>query len=187
MKTKTQKGFVLSEVLLAIAVIIIVGICIYPMYSANRDKLKVNHEVGFVTSLNTSIDKFFGAYHSLAGLNTAMMVDQGLMPSETIYKNGDETTKEIVNIWDGAIEINPDTQDNDKSKYIIVYRQLPSYTCIGLIKGIRSQYSLISVGGTYSGGTYSGGSVVFNSDKIDPSNLVTACTQTDKTDVAFVK
>lgn len=82
---KLQKGFALTETLLAIAVIVILGIAGYKMYKESRNHADIMVAINGVTELKKNIDtNFQGKTNaSFAGQNFAqVLVNLGLVPQE---------------------------------------------------------------------------------------------------------
>lgn len=82
---KHKKGFALTEVLLAIAVIVIVGITAYPLYKSSRQTADIEGLMNVISSLRKNVDENYNVLKNTEAQQSGQNFDQvlfnlGLIP-----------------------------------------------------------------------------------------------------------
>jgi Tfp pilus assembly protein PilE len=152
-KAKKRKGFALTEVLMAIAVIIIVGIAAYPLYTNSRENSDVEAVINKIVNLKSIVDQNLTNVNQVAQLGgdnlDQELVQLGLVPdmNDYTYKNLNVSVTQSYGL-SGISDSNP----ND---YIYSVSALNSFgensqitasECTKLIKGFLPIFSNVYFG-----------------------------------------
>ncbi len=174
-KQSGKKGFALTEVLLAIAVIVIIGISVYPIYLSSKSNADVQNVVNTVTQIGLNTDRLYSRQTTYTGISMSVLRDAGMLP-DTITD-----TTNFTNIWGGTYSISVGVASNNV--YWITVTNIPKAECtkyvtminsratrIGTSVGDASVKEMIPLGGT---------------GKIDQAGLISAC-NTSPANISFV-
>lgn len=77
---KKKKGFALTEVLLSVAVIVIIGIAAYPLYQNSRTSSTVEQMANEITQISTNLQKVNNGQGNYNGASLDVLKNTGLLP-----------------------------------------------------------------------------------------------------------
>jgi Tfp pilus assembly protein PilE len=140
-----RKGFALTEVLMAIAVIIIVGIAAYPLYSSARSKAQVESYTTTLVSLNDYIVKEFTGQTDVSALSS------GAFQSQLLTDFSNSTGIPISNAGSTTYQVSPFMTSEYPKSYDIVVYQVPNNDCVALLQSAAPLFDTVLV--DYLGGT----------------------------------
>jgi Tfp pilus assembly protein PilE len=144
-KNKKRKGFALTEVLMAIAVIIIIGIAAYPLYKHARVNADVEKYNTLIVSLNDYVVKNYSSQPSTAGLDSTFL---------TLFDNSTGLLSQDNLNQPGAIELEPFS--TTKGYVIAIENGMPLEDCVGLVSDMLPQFDVVVIStGQASGGSSS--------------------------------
>ncbi len=175
---QSNNGFALTEVLLAIAIIIIVGIAAYPLYKNARTSSEVEEMANDIAILQTNTQKLYFGQSGYAGINLNILNNAGLVPDDlkpvTVAGNG-------TNVWGGSVFLAPGpTIENG---FAIAMTNVPKSACTQLITNIAPSFLVI---GTTTGSSYIKDETT-NKNKIDIAVLNQACNSLGSTIYFYTK
>jgi type II secretory pathway pseudopilin PulG len=168
-----NKGFALTEVLMAIAIIIIIGIVAYPLYSHARTEANINQVINDVTILQKDMDTVFqGQYGNITTmLESDYDIQQmGLAPDDLNFESG--------SYWQipsgGYIQTYPIEDSGGpiapNAGYVISITQIPQAECTEL--GVRLAPLFQAVGVMPGDGSIKGNGTYKDSVNIDLLNSI---------------
>ena len=142
----TKKGFALTEVLLAIAVIVIIGIAAYPLYKNARTSSEVEVTANDLAILDTNLHVLY-AGHNYDTVTNKLIEDSGMAPED--LKTGISGT--WVNAWGGVVQVQPQTYGlGNNYMYTVVLTQVPPDACQKLVTRVAPNFTLIGATAIYS-------------------------------------
>jgi Tfp pilus assembly protein PilE len=152
-KAKKRKGFALTEVLMAIAVIIIVGIAAYPLYTSSQENSDVEAAINKLVNLKSLVDENFTNANEVAqfgGNNMQQqMVQLGLVPDMNYYTYKNLTIAVVPSYGLSGIT---DSNPNDYIYNISALNsfgenpQMTTSECIKLVKAFLPIFSNVYFG-----------------------------------------
>lgn len=142
--TKNKKGFALTEVLLAIAVIVIIGIAAYPLYKNARTSSEVEAMANDIAILQTNAQTLYTGQSSYNGLTIGLMKGAGLVPDDLGVV--DSTSTKGSNSWGGDVTILPNATVGSlvaNSGFTIVFTGVPQSACTQLVNRVAPSFLAI--------------------------------------------
>ncbi len=182
-KFALQKGFALTEVLLSIAVIIIIGVASYPLYKEASTSNKVEDMANQIAILQTNVHTLYAGQSSYAGISIDQLNTSGLVPEalKTYFNNGASTTTFYKNVWGGNIMITSSVAGMGmpaNSAFAISLWDVPQDACVKLANRVAPAFMSIRGAGPL---------VVKNvNEKVDIDALNTACSNKPQVAISFV-
>ncbi|GAB5388091.1 MAG: hypothetical protein Alpg2KO_10590 [Alphaproteobacteria bacterium] len=100
-----------------------------------------------LNSLQGQISQLYATRDSYAGLSAQVLIDEGIVPANMIYSDGD--LAKLMNAFGGPVTITPSA---DNATYRITYHQVPQEHCIFVVTKFglslpRTSYLGLSVAG----------------------------------------
>jgi type II secretory pathway pseudopilin PulG len=177
-KNSSKKGFALTEVLMAIAVIIIIGIAAYPLYRNARVSSQVEGTANDLALLQTNVQTLYSGQPNYTGLTPSQIETAGLAPDD--IKTGTVGTWDDT--WGGLIFVAPlaATEGNYQanSLFTVSLANVPTGACTQLVNRVAPAFALIGTGtstdGT-NGGLVKGNNGTTTENVVDVTNLATLC------------
>jgi type II secretory pathway pseudopilin PulG len=168
-----KKGFALTEVLMAIAVIIVIGIVAYPLYTQSRQDAAVNqvyNDIALVrTTVDTNRDTILSGQNSAQGSGgfdvLTWMYGQHILPDGIVQDplNGPSQYMQVV-AEDNQLLISFSPQNGSSSS-------IPQL-CIDISKEIYSEFNIYY---QVNGQAITSNGVFSPTEKFDMNTLITNC------------
>ncbi len=137
-----NSGFALTEVLLAIAVIVIIGIVSYPLYKNAQTSSKVEEMANTLAILSTNAQTLKQGQSNFNQINIVMMDWNGMVPDEIKPIASSMGT----NPWGGFVNLTP-TQDwtglAQNTGFMITVTNIPSDSCVKLVNRVAPSFLTI--------------------------------------------
>jgi prepilin-type N-terminal cleavage/methylation domain-containing protein len=157
---KRKSGFALTEVLMAIAVILIIGIGGYQLYATSRENAEVNGLINGMADLKTNLDKslpsnqsyMFGQQNFNVGITQAGLVPSEFTPTgefdSLVYNNLFSVGVVELDAGNSGGEVNATTnaqllyelEANQSGGNDLMNSTMPSSTCIKVLKGMMQLF-----------------------------------------------
>jgi type II secretory pathway pseudopilin PulG len=158
-----RKGFALTEVLMAIAVIIIVGIAAYPLYTSSRTNADVTQRANEVVALNSYMQELFSQQQdssALEGTGYASLIDS--FNQTTGYDLDDTRTTLRVNSLSYGT--------GSPRGFVIAFMQssVPEKDCVGLMQTLAPVFDGMMTGGP------SGTNVIKNDNALATADIISS-------------
>ncbi len=135
-----RRGFALTEVLLSIAVIVIIGIVAYPLYENSKQNAQIDTVANAILETSKNMDLMFSNSkdYSVLGHNTGLTVGMDLMASQGLLPDAIKKDP-VAGTYNSAlgttmlVEDVPPTQAIAGTKFYVGIRGLPKDACIKII------------------------------------------------------
>ncbi len=170
-----KKGFALTEVLLAIAVIVIIGIAAYPLYKNARTSSEVEAMANDIAILQTNAQTLYSGQSSFTTITEKQLEDAGLAPDD--LKTA--TSGVWNNSWGGFVYLKPSPAIGGlaaNAGFTITLTAIPQSACTQLVNRVAPSFLAIGIGtdGTSNDGSIKGGNAT-NMTKVDVTKIAAAC------------
>lgn len=176
------RGFALTEVLLAIAVIVIIGIAAYPLYKNARTSSEVEAMANDIAIVQTNAQTLYSGQSSYAGITMDQLNTAGLVPDDLKTCTGTTTvTCTYNNSWGGVVSLvsSPSVQIPKDSGFTIGMTVVPQTACTQLVNRVAP--SFLAIGTTAGAGDIKSPAT----PKVDLTALGTACGKTGGASLYF--
>ncbi len=136
----TRKGFALTEVLLAIAVIIIIGVSAYPLYANSKRSSMVEEAANDMAVIQSGVEKLYTGQGGYRNLSIATIQDVGIIPEKMQLPDGAGGSGYLIFPWggptSGKLAVLPITSGiiPDYSGFVIGIQDMPLDVCTQLIQ-----------------------------------------------------
>jgi prepilin-type N-terminal cleavage/methylation domain-containing protein len=190
---KKKKGFALTEVLMAIAVVLVMGIGAYELYSTSRENAEVNGLINGMADLKTNLDKslpanqsyMFGQQNFDVGITQAGLVPSEFTPTggfdSLVYNNlfsvgvveldaGDSGG--LVNATSNA-QLLYELEANQSGNNEDVNSTMPTSTCTKVLKGMMQLFPNV----------WFGQNIQINGTPVSSTIVTDACTTGNQQEV----
>lgn len=173
-------GFALTEVLLAIAVIVIIGIAAYPLYKNARTSSEVEAMANDIAIIQTNAQTLYSGQSSYTGISMDQLNSAGLVPDDlkaTDSSSGTPTTT-YTNSWGGAVTLVPAPGGvlTAGAGFTIGMAGIPQTACTQLVNRVAP--SFLGIAKDVGKGDVKGGTPAAPTTKVNLSALATACDPT---------
>lgn len=175
---KNKKGFALTEVLLAIAVIVIIGIAAYPLYKNARTSSEVEAMANDMAIIQTSSQTLYSGQSGYAGppgISTAQLETAGMAPDD-LKTSGAGPWQ---NSWGGTVTVLPTTATvaglNAGSGFTIELTNVPTTACTQIVNRVAPSFLAIGAGSGSTVDNIKGGLSATDPTRVDVDALATAC------------
>jgi prepilin-type N-terminal cleavage/methylation domain-containing protein len=163
---RAQQGFSLIEMAIVIAIAAILLFLVYMRLSKVQDSRIANDEASNFSSMMTDIRTRFGAQGDFAGVTTAVLVGNGLVPSNMV--KGAAGAQAIVTGWNTVVTVAPATLQYANDAVALTY-QVPRKQCSDFTTAAAQAAARVTVGGTIVKNAAAG------LDKVNLVQLGTSC------------
>ena len=162
---KNAKGFALTEVLLAIAVIVIIGIAAYPLYKNARTSSEVESMANDIAIIETSTQTLYSGQSAFTGLTPTQLENAGMVPDD--LKTG--TVGTWNNAWGGTVSIAPASNGAAAdSLFAVTVSNIPQSACTQLVNRVAPSFLMI-------GDTSTADSIKPMNGKVNINNIANVC------------
>jgi prepilin-type N-terminal cleavage/methylation domain-containing protein len=166
------RGFALTEVLLAIAVIVIIGIAAYPLYKNARTSSEVEAMANDIAVIQTNTQTLFSGQSSYAGLNMDLLNTAGMVPDDLRGDDGGTPpVSTYTNSWGGDVTIAATGASDplpQNAGFTIILTKVPKSACTQLVARVAPSFLAI--------GTSSQKDVMKTvTGKVDVAQTATSC------------
>lgn len=162
------RGFALTEVLLAIAVIVIIGIAAYPLYKNARTSSEVEAMANDIAILQTNAQTLYSGQSSYTGISIGQLKGAGLVPDDLGV--ADSSATKGTNSWGGDVTIDPSVALGGVTAaagFTITFTGIPQSACTQLVNRVAPSFLVISDGTTIVKDT--------TTNKVSITNLASVC------------
>lgn len=141
---KTQAGFSMIELMLALVVIGLLSIPIYYIYKEASAGAKTENEVTNISGMAATIRKAWKSSSDFTGLTEAAMITRKQVPDKLVSGTA------LMNSWSGAVTIGPSdiSGGGGTSAFMITYNLVPVGSCMDIVAGVAGAFSTVIVEAT---------------------------------------
>lgn len=183
-RKKEQKGFVLTEFLLAIAIIALILGTIAGIAIAVQASNAASNEARTVETIGTKVKKVYQRQTDFVGLTDQVVIEMGAIPL-TMQTDPADPSAGITHQWQDTVTFNATSGNNGPTvrsatrEFEMVYTNVPSDSCTELATATINGVIGVDVDGT----------VVYNeadNAQYDAAGAAAACGDNDANVVTFV-
>lgn len=159
---RRQRGFTLTEMGLALAIVAILFAGVYLVMQRNQRKIDIKDNGTLVTETAANLQANFGRLNQYGTITTAIAVQSRTIPPEL----RDPGANTATNSYGGSITVVPSTLTATNDSASLSWGNVPSDHCMELAKFVRNVGRRITVAG----------SIVKPTDgSLNDATLATAC------------
>lgn len=163
---RKQQGFSLIEMAIVIAIAAILLFLVYQRLTKTQDSRIANDEASNFSSMMTDIRTRFGAQGDFAGVSTAVLIGNGLVPANMV--KGTAGAEAIVTGWNTTVAVAPATLQYANDAVALTY-QVPRKQCSDFVTAASQAAARVTVGGAVVKNAAAG------LDKVNLTQLGTSC------------
>ena len=125
-----EQGRSMIEMLGVLAIVGVLSVGGIAGYSKAMNKFKTNKVIDQVNMISTNIRTLYSSQRSYEGLDNALAIKTGVVPSE-MYEAASGDVSEIINAFSGTVYITTGTHNGQAhAAYIIGFDGLPRASCV---------------------------------------------------------
>ena len=184
-KKRINKGFTLTEVLLAIGISALIIITIFIAYPRAVASKNARAEVSNISTIRAGMSSLFAGVplesQSTSSNMNSIFVKAGVVPDDMISNASSGT---LENIWGGDVYLGT-TAINGRKSFAIQYNFVPVEECVKMVTAAAPFFDQIIIaakfssntGGIMSGGGYTAAGMDDSGNKItmNPATIVSYC------------
>ncbi|WP_294041028.1 type 4 pilus major pilin [Thiolapillus sp.] len=154
---KTQRGFTMTEMVIALAVFVAattVTLTGYAAYDRERTRQTLENQV---LTLSRMIEETFypGNGYTYVGISNATLLASGLVPDDMIKSGA------IRNVYGGNVTVGA----SNPAQYFVAMSNIPADSCKKLVSQIKGKYERATINGQ----------VILLTGVVNPNTVATAC------------
>lgn len=172
----SQSGFSLVEILLVLAIIAVLGIAAFIIFSQVRDANRAHTESQNLTTIIVGVRNLYANRADYNGLTTGIANQAHIFPSSMNDKQYGATDP-VSHLGNGLVDVEP--WGANEKRFAVIYRDVPIEICIKIAQNYGKNVDEVQVNGVTV--------KAFGELGSDPGETLLECNRNELSEITFIQ